>query len=208
MGSRERARSGGPSPSKIGGAIRVPRTLKTCRDCGAPHIYAHFQCHKCYLRDYYKKNSDFLRQQAETWYKENPERAKSARRKYYKENRAEILEKTCKYQHNHKNQHAASARKCHLKKHRGIDEVRYASQLHKQGGLCAICKASTPGGRYANWFIDHDHACCSGSRSCAKCFRGLLCVTCNWGLGSFKDDERVLAAAIKYMQEWRAKNAT
>jgi hypothetical protein len=36
----------------------------------------------------------------------------------------------------------------------------------------------------------------------------LLCVTCNWGLGSFKDDERVLAAAIKYMQEWRAKNAT
>lgn len=31
--------------------------------------------------------------------------------------------------------------------------------------------------------VDHDHACCSGDRSCGQCIRGMLCGSCNMGLG-------------------------
>ena len=34
--------------------------------------------------------------------------------------------------------------------------------------------------------IDHDHRCCGPGRSCGKCIRGLLCTTCNTGLGQLE----------------------
>lgn len=47
---------------------------------------------------------------------------------------------------------------------------------------CASCGADI-GGRYASGkvraYVDHDHACCAGSRSCGKCVRGIVCVSCN-----------------------------
>jgi hypothetical protein len=33
--------------------------------------------------------------------------------------------------------------------------------------------------------VDHDHDCCSG-RSCGRCVRGLLCTSCNTGLGQLE----------------------
>jgi hypothetical protein len=35
-------------------------------------------------------------------------------------------------------------------------------------------------------FIDHDHACCPGKRSCGRCLRGLLHRTCNVAVGYFE----------------------
>lgn len=70
--------------------------------------------------------------------------------------------------------------------------------LERQGGLCAICGATEPRGR-GNWIVDHDHACCRGRRSCGACVRGLLCSSCNSGLGMFQDDIRIMNAAIYYL---------
>jgi hypothetical protein len=50
--------------------------------------------------------------------------------------------------------------------------------LDAQHNGCKLC-----GEPLVNFVIDHDHACCSGRRSCGKCVRGLLCVSCNAGLG-------------------------
>jgi hypothetical protein len=60
--------------------------------------------------------------------------------------------------------------------------------LEKQSGLCAICR-QLPNGQ---WNIDHNHA--------TGAVRGILCSMCNRGLGQFRDDARLLRAAIDYLR--------
>lgn len=48
--------------------------------------------------------------------------------------------------------------------------------------------------------VDHDHACCTGQRSCGKCFRGMLCRRCNLALGLMRDDTDALRALIAYVE--------
>lgn len=79
----------------------------------------------------------------------------------------------------------------------GISPERFYEMVEEQGGVCAICKQPELRGRLR---IDHDHACCSGrGRSCGKCIRGLLCISCNASLGGFRDDPDILRAAIVYL---------
>lgn len=62
---------------------------------------------------------------------------------------------------------------------------------------CRIC------GRAAE-AVDHDHACCPGSRTCGACVRGGLCSNCNIGVGMFYDDPTLLTNAIDYLTAWEA----
>jgi hypothetical protein len=76
----------------------------------------------------------------------------------------------------------------------------YEALLDAQGGACAICKVDTPTDvRTSRFHVDHDHACCPGTRSCGKCVRGLLCHACNTALGNFQDDPERLRAALAYL---------
>lgn len=47
--------------------------------------------------------------------------------------------------------------------------------------------------------IDHDHACCSGRRSCGKCIRGVICNRCNVSLGAVNDNIQTLNNMIGYL---------
>jgi Recombination endonuclease VII len=58
--------------------------------------------------------------------------------------------------------------------------------LEKQGGKCAICKAST------RLCLDHDHE--------TGFVRGFLCVPCNVMLGRLNEDVTKLLRAIKYIK--------
>jgi hypothetical protein len=68
--------------------------------------------------------------------------------------------------------------------------------MEAQRNKCLICPRT-----FAEFVphIDHDHTCCPGGSSCGKCIRGLLCVDCNRGLGSFRDDPDLLRAAAVYL---------
>ncbi len=80
-----------------------------------------------------------------------------------------------------------STRQYHLKRRYGMTEADFDRVLAEQGGVCAICGAADP--RH----VDHDHR--SGG------VRGILCFTCNGGLGLFRDSELYLSRAIGYLRD-------
>jgi hypothetical protein len=80
----------------------------------------------------------------------------------------------------------------------GITVEQYCQMIEAQEGRCAIC-GEVPEQRLR---VDHDHACCAAKHSCGECVRGLLCGTCNAALGGFRDDPRLLEAALKYLRKW------
>lgn len=82
----------------------------------------------------------------------------------------------------------------------GISLAEYEALLAGQGGGCAIC-GHQPQGDSPRLAVDHDHACCPGRRSCGRCVRGLLCASCNNGLGRFKDSPALLRRALEYVTD-------
>ncbi len=77
----------------------------------------------------------------------------------------------------------------------GISLSDYNVLLKRQGGVCAICRAAPK----TILVVDHDHV--TGG------VRGLLCSTCNTGLGQFKDDPQRIRRAAEYLDERTVKNA-
>lgn len=78
---------------------------------------------------------------------------------------------------------------------------RYESMMAEQNGGCALCGGQPSSGRALH--VDHDHACCSGARSCGSCVRALLCDLCNMTLGSARDDTALLRRMITYVDHHR-----
>jgi hypothetical protein len=87
----------------------------------------------------------------------------------------------------------------------GISVDQHEAMLTSQGGGCAICGGQTKDGR--PFFVDHDHACCPGQRTCGKCIRGLLCGDCNLGIGYFDDDVARMEMAISYLRRSTASDS-
>jgi hypothetical protein len=72
----------------------------------------------------------------------------------------------------------------------------YLIMLKEQNGLCFICKKQETrkhgnSGKTKDLSVDHCHT--NGN------VRGLLCGSCNTGLGLFNDDPNLLKAAIEYL---------
>lgn len=98
-----------------------------------------------------------------------------------------------------KRRHAAMCRQCSLNRFAGVKkedrarlirvgipaEHHLAMVAALDGAECAICRA--PGNA-----LDHDHI--SGE------FRGILCGSCNKGIGLFKEDAERVALALEYMR--------
>ena len=84
-----------------------------------------------------------------------------------------------------------SGRRNDILKKFGINSAEYQKQLEMQGGGCAICgkQETTLGKKYLA--VDHHHA--TGK------VRGLLCGSCNKGLGHFQDNPALLSEAVLYL---------
>lgn len=76
-----------------------------------------------------------------------------------------------------------------LKRNYGISLDQLNKLMSEQVELCKICQ--TPFDDQNVFCVDHDHQ--TGR------VRGLLCRTCNWGLGHFKDSPQLLARAQAYL---------
>lgn len=68
----------------------------------------------------------------------------------------------------------------------------YFGLLKKQNNKCAICGIKHDG--IKRFALDHDHI--------NNKYRGVLCVSCNTGLGQFKESIEILNKVIQYIGEY------
>lgn len=80
--------------------------------------------------------------------------------------------------------------KIRLKAVYGWTIEKYEEVSRTQNNVCAICKKVCPSGRLLS--VDHCHK--TGK------IRGLLCMRCNKGLGSFNDNIENMLIAIDYLK--------
>lgn len=158
------------------------------------------------------KDKDKMREYNRKYYKDNidKERARGQRRRKEKADqirgyRAANKERAQEHRENNRDAYRAYAteyraknkadpayrsrhRAAQLKHKYGISVSDYDAALIAQCGRCGICSDASP-----KLVVDHCHA--------TENFRGLICWSCNIGLGHFKDDPSRLAAAINYLKE-------
>lgn len=86
-------------------------------------------------------------------------------------------------------------------KKRGLDPDKVVRHFREHSGACDICggRPQRGDGRTSRLCIDHDHR--TGE------FRGLLCSSCNIGIGKLQDDPEILRSAIEYLVRARRMNA-
>jgi len=90
------------------------------------------------------------------------------------------------------------SRRKYLKHRYSITPEIYEKILEDQGGCCAICKIDSNKSAYGKhvsprFSVDHCHK--TGN------VRGLLCNSCNRGLGLLGDDPEVLEQAVLYLRK-------
>lgn len=103
-----------------------------------------------------------------------------------------------RFQRAYRKLHPERTQEVNLRKTHGISVAEYTAILETQNGLCAICgKQETSYVRrhkiIRRLAVDHCHD--TGK------IRGLLCTTCNQGIGSFNDDPRLLRKAAQYLEQ-------
>jgi Recombination endonuclease VII len=142
------------------------------KDAGRPKPECK-DCGRAYRHSWYLKNKDRVNAEANDYKKQNPEWYAAWQAK----NR---VERHDRWKHN----------ELRIAHGIGLDEYR---ELEKaQGGLCAICGEPQTSTHRQYLCVDHDHK--------TRKVRGLLCGSCNMGLGRFKDDPVRLRAAAEYLE--------
>lgn len=141
-----------------------------------------------YMREYYQRNKH-------RWKKRTPEqRAKynAARRERYAADeslRERYREASIQWRKDNPERALAQDLRAF-----GVSVGECREMLARQGGVCAICQRKRVGdARGTRLHVDHCH---STGR-----IRGLLCGSCNIGLGKFADDAERIARAALYLRK-------
>ena len=136
-----------------------------------------------YMRAYYQANRERFQQ----YQRETRERRNARRRERYAndpEFRAECIRLS-------KLGDPEAKRDSRLRRTFGITAAEYDAILASQGGGCAICGSGVGDGRGHRLHVDHDHD--TGE------VRGILCASCNLGIGKFLDSPELLRRAADYL---------
>ena len=167
---------------------------KTCRICGETKLLGEFykmagmrdghrnECKVCNLaqrRDRYDSKQAVARVQR--WREANPERYASYRRQYAA-----------------RPERKRAMRDLYYRRTFGISADDFDALLAQQGGGCAICGKQPE--RAASLHLDHCHD--------TGAIRGILCLSCNQGLGKFREDADLLDAAARYLRQGVTRTGT
>jgi len=142
------------------------------------------KCKKISQREYQLNNPEKCKAINKKYQLNNPEKIKARTKEYYLNNSEKINARKKKwYEENLEKQ-----KNTELVRTYGITLEMYNKMLVDQFFCCAICKRNM----IKPLSVDHDHE--------TGIVRGLLCNTCNSGLGMFKDNLDILIEAVKYLK--------
>lgn len=130
-------------------------------------------------KKYYNKNKDKMVAKSMTFYRKHKKKFKELRRVYYFKNR-EVYIKDCRINY--------------LKRIFNMSLSDYDKLLKNQNGLCAICgqpETQKINNKTKSLAIDHNRE--------TGVVRGLLCMSCNIGLGTFGENIDNLKNAVNYL---------
>lgn len=168
-------------------------------------------CYSCYGKDYKLKNNEHRKETNKIYRSKVKEKQKAYMKNYmpdylkrehvlekkkersrldYLKNKEYYKAKTKKWAEENKDRIKKLYRSKHLKFKFNMTVEEYETMFNKQGGVCKICKLPS------NKKLSIDHCHTTGK------VRGLLCFTCNMGLGYFKDNDTLLNSAIKYLKNY------
>lgn len=139
---------------------------------GAFHVCK--SCHRAFAKARFDSRPGLAAKNSSDYRKRNPGRAAEDGRKW----RAENPEKS-----------KSGRRPRHLRIY-GLTEESFQQIFSSQRGRCKVCQKSIGGS--IKFHIDHCHK--------TGVVRGILCPTCNFGLGSFHDSPEKLRAAADYLE--------
>jgi len=136
------------------------------------------------------------------WYEANKERSREIARKSAEKNREAINArrranserntiKNKEWRKANPEKAAVIYRRRNLKQKYGITIEQFEEMVLQQDGRCAICHSKE------KLVVDHCHT--------SNEIRGLLCASCNRGIGLLKDSKGVLRQAITYLTRTKVK---
>jgi len=167
---------------------------KTCRICGETKPLDDFykmagmrdghrnECKRCNLaqrRDRYDSRKAV--EGVQRWREANPERYANYRREYAA-----------------RPERRRAMRDLYYRRTFGISADDFDALLEAQGGGCAVCGQKPD--REASLHLDHCHE--------TGAIRGICCLSCNQGLGKFREDPDLLEAAARYLREGVTRGVT
>ena len=170
-GEKKPSESGHPHPRKRGPKPKPPRACVTCGQFRG--IEARDLCSRC--------NYAWKRDNIPGWFEKQSDRAANWRRNHPGHSPAKSSKPKDKIKTNVQQR---------LRRY-GLRLEDYQELMRAQEGKCAICKAYPSASRALA--IDHCHT--TGK------VRGLLCGSCNMGLGKFSDDPERLKVAAEYLKK-------
>ena len=157
---------------------------------------AYYYCLKCFeeyrravSRKHYNNNKKKEARRKKQYYIDNKEKCIGRDKAYYENNKEKCITKDKEYYMENKDKYKKRYEKYRIKQY-GITIEEYNTIFETQDGCCAICGAHQSALKN-KLCIDHDHE--------TDEVRGLLCSSCNKGLGIFKDDTNALQKAIEYL---------
>lgn len=157
--------------------------IKKIETCKYGHTWSpttHKKCHTCNrlsVKKSYDKDSTKTKARAATWAKDNRQKRNQQIKDWKAKNPKSNWKVRLKYKY-------------------GITPEDYQIIFNKQKGKCGICKKQQSELRLP-LCIDHCHN--------TTVIRGLLCISCNFGLGQFQDSVDNLTSAIEYLNNCRQK---
>jgi hypothetical protein len=137
-------------------------------------------------RKWYADNAEAEKARRITYRSNNPEKVKAAYKKWYEANPEKARKATNDWlaNNNGKNKN----RTYNIKSKYGLTNEQWTDLFVRQACCCAICGVHET----KVWHTDHCHK--------TNKVRGILCASCNPGLGRFKDSIEIMKAAIAYLE--------